>query len=131
MTRPATFGLSHVAMKVRDLDRAAAFYAEAFGAREYYRDEKSVQLLGPGPHDVLAFELMPEGAGAEGGLMHFGLRLTAPEMLEGLLERALAAGATLRERGDFGGGQPFAFVTDPDGYEIELWYEKTEPHAQD
>jgi hypothetical protein len=26
-------------------------------------------------------------------------------------------------RGELGGGLPFAYVADPDGYEIELWFE--------
>jgi hypothetical protein len=43
------------------------------------------------------------------------------------LESVLAAGGTLLQRGDFGSNQPFAFVRDPDGYEIELWHENT-PH---
>lgn len=128
---PATFGLSHIAMKVRDLDRSVAFYAEAFGAREYFRNETTAQMIGPGPQDVLAFELMPEGAGDPGGLIHFGLRPTDPVEIDGAVDRVLAAGGTLRDRGDFGENQPYAFVSDPDGYEIELWYEKTPPHAQD
>lgn len=125
----ATFGLSHVAMKVADLDRAVRFYEAAFGCREYYRDAASAQVLGPGPTDVIAFELMPEGAGAGGGLIHFGLRLTGPERIDEAVARAVAAGATIASRGDFGDDQPYAFLRDPDGYEIELWHENTPHHA--
>jgi catechol 2,3-dioxygenase len=125
--KPATFGLSHIALKVADLDRAVAFYAQAFGARPYFRNASSAQMLGPGPADVLAFELMPEGAGQAGGVLHFGLRLTSPERLDEVLERVIAAGGVLLNRGDFGGNQPFVFVRDPDGYEIEIWHEST-PH---
>jgi catechol 2,3-dioxygenase len=125
--RPATFGISHIALKVADLDRAVAFYCSAFGTRQYFRSATSAQVLGPGPTDVLAFELMPEGAGQPGGVIHFGLRLTGPERLDEVLDRVLAAGGVLLQRGDFGDHQPFAFVRDPDGYEIELWHENT-PH---
>jgi catechol 2,3-dioxygenase-like lactoylglutathione lyase family enzyme len=59
-----TYGLSHIALKVADLDRAVAFYQAAFGARQYFRNEGTAQILGPGPTDVIAFELMPEGAAA-------------------------------------------------------------------
>jgi len=33
------------------------------------------------------------------------------------------AGGTVLRRGEFAPGLPFAFVRDPDGYEIEIWYE--------
>ena len=71
-------GLTHIALAVRDLDRTVDFYTRAFGVREYYRDGESAQVLGPGPHDVLAFEHDPERAGKAGGAIHFGFRLTRP-----------------------------------------------------
>jgi len=126
---PATFGISHVAMKVSDLDRAVQFYERAFGVRPYVREATTAQVLGPGPADVIAFELAPEGVAAEGGLIHFGFRLTGPEQLEAVLDDVLAAGGTVIERGDFGDSQPYAFVRDPDGYVIELWHENTPLHA--
>ena len=121
-------GLTHIALAVRDLDRTVDFYTRAFGVREYYRDEASAQVLGPGPHDVLAFELDPDRAGKAGGAIHFGFRLTDPRAIDDALAAVEAAGGRLKERGDFGRGQPFAFVEDPDGYELELWYEDTPPH---
>ncbi len=124
----ATFGLSHIAMKVSDLDRAVRFYEQAFGAKQYVRHAHTAQVLGPGPTDVMAFELAPGDAARPGGLIHFGLRLTGPDALDGVIERVLAAGGTLKERGDFGDNQPYAFVLDPDGYEIEIWHENTPHH---
>ena len=118
-----THGLTHLSLAVRDLDRSLRFYAQVFGVREYYRDAESIQVLGPGPHDVLAFELAPRAAGTVGGITHFGFRLTRPEDIDAAVAEALAAGGTLLRRGDFGPGLPYAYVADPDGYEIELWYE--------
>lgn len=46
------------------------------------------------------------------------MRLSSPERLDEVLERVIAAG---------GDNQPFAFVRDHDGYEIEIWHENT-PH---
>jgi catechol 2,3-dioxygenase-like lactoylglutathione lyase family enzyme len=129
MSDPPTFGLSHIALRVASLDRAVAFYEAAFGVRQYFRSDSSAQVLGPGPTDVIAFELMPEDAGRSGGVIHFGLRLTGAHRLDEVLQRVLAAGGTLIQRGDFGNHQPFAFVRDPDGYEIELWYESTPHHS--
>ena len=57
-----THGLNHIALSVIDPDRSVEFYRSVFGVREYFRDESTVQVLGPGPHDVLAFERRPAEA---------------------------------------------------------------------
>jgi catechol 2,3-dioxygenase-like lactoylglutathione lyase family enzyme len=118
-----TFGLTHIALAVRDPERSARFYEEAFGARVYFRDDRSVQVQGPGPHDVLAFERDEDRAGKAGGIIHFGFRLAAPEDIEGAVAAAVGAGGALLRRGEFAPGLPFAYVADPDGYEIEIWFE--------
>ena len=51
-----THGLTHISLSVRDPEVSLAFYSRLFGVREYYRDQNSIQVLGPGPHDVIAFE---------------------------------------------------------------------------
>lgn len=51
-----THGLTHISLAVRDPDRSLAFYKKVFGVKEYYRDESSIQVLGPGSHDVIAFK---------------------------------------------------------------------------
>jgi hypothetical protein len=33
------------------------------------------------------------------------------------------AGGRLLRRGEFAPGLPYAYVADPDGYEIEIWFE--------
>ena len=125
----SNFGLTHIALAVRDLDRSSNFYAAALGAREYYRDDEMVMMTGPGEHDILGLELAPGKAGVEGGIRHFGFRLTAPEARDGLVDLLVAAGGELIERAVFDDGSPFARVNDPDGYTIEIWYESTPPHA--
>jgi catechol 2,3-dioxygenase-like lactoylglutathione lyase family enzyme len=122
-----TLGLSHLSLAVRDPARSLAFYAQAFGVREYFRDDSQIQVLGPGPHDVIAFERDPANAGKAGGIGHFGFRLAAPEDIDAAVAAAVEAGGTLLRRGDFGAGLPFAYVADPDGYEIELWFEPPPP----
>jgi hypothetical protein len=41
----------------------------------------------------------------------------------GLTHISLAAGGKLLRRGEFSPGFPFAYVSDPDDYEIEIWFE--------
>ena len=118
-----THGLSHVALAVVDLDRALAFYRTVFGVREYFRSETTVQVLGPGQFDVLAFEKRSAEAGAPGGIIHFGFRLTNPKDIDVAVAAVESAGGSVTSRGEFAPGLPYAFVRDPDGYEIEIWFE--------
>jgi catechol 2,3-dioxygenase-like lactoylglutathione lyase family enzyme len=118
-----THGLSHVALSVADPDRSLTFYQSVFGVREYFRSESTIQVLGPGPHDVLAFERRPADAGVSGGIIHFGFRLTRPEDIDAAVAAVKSAGGVLTSRGEFAPGLPYAFVRDPDGYEIEIWFE--------
>ena len=48
-----THGLSHVALCVVDPDRALNFYRSVFGVREYFRDESTIQVLGPTTSSLL------------------------------------------------------------------------------
>jgi catechol 2,3-dioxygenase-like lactoylglutathione lyase family enzyme len=119
----ATHGLTHVSLAVRDPDRSLAFYTSVFGIEEYYRDDSSIQAKGPGINDILAFERDPKHAGKTGGIQHFGFRLVSPDDIDAAVETVIAAGGTLLRRGEFGPGFPYACVADPDGYEIEIWFE--------
>lgn len=118
-----THGLTHLSLTVADVDRAVRFYETVFGAKEYARGDGWAQVLGPGPHDVLAFEkgtpTQPEGE----HVRHFGFRLVSPDDIDDAVRELESAGATLVARGDHGPGLPYAYVRDPDGYEIEVWFE--------
>lgn len=118
-----TYGLSHISLAVQDPQRSLDFYSSVFGVREYYRDDNQIQVQGPGPFDVLAFERNAASAGIVGGIAHFGFRLKRPADIAAAVDDVERAGGTLLRRGEFSPGFPFAYVSDPDGYEIELWYE--------
>lgn len=118
-----THGLTHISLAVRDLERALRFYQSVFGVEEYYRDETSIQAKGRDTHDILAFELDSGHAGQAGGIQHFGFRLVDPEDIDVAIASVLEAGGTLLRRGEFAPGYPYAYVADPDGYEIEIWFE--------
>ena len=117
-----TYGLSHINLEVADPEVSLRFYSELFGVKEYFRDEESIQVLGPGPHDVLAF-VRSARAGRAGGISHFGFRLTKAADIDEAVEAATRAGARILRRGEFSPGFPFLYILDPDGYEIEIWYE--------
>jgi catechol 2,3-dioxygenase-like lactoylglutathione lyase family enzyme len=118
-----THGLSHVALSVLDPDRSLNFYRSVFGVREYFRNESSIQVLGPGQYDVIAFEKRPAAAGVTGGIIHFGFRLVRPQDIDVAVAAVEGAGGSVVSRGEFAPGLPYAFVRDPDGYEIEIWFE--------
>ncbi len=119
-----TYGLSHISLSVNDPEVSLVFYAALFGVREHFRDENYIQALGPGEHDVLAFERRDDH-GLSGGINHFGFRLTSPDGIESVIEKAKAVGATILRHGERRSGEPYMYIADPDGYEIEIWYE---PH---
>lgn len=73
-----TQGLTHLSLAVADPERSLRFYAQVFGVQERSRNAKGITAQGPGPHDVLGFELDPDHAGAKGGVRHFGFRLQDP-----------------------------------------------------
>jgi catechol 2,3-dioxygenase-like lactoylglutathione lyase family enzyme len=118
-----TFGLTHLALSVRDKERAYHFYHHVFGMEEYYRDATSIQAKTPRCHDVIAFQEDEPKPGVSAGVMHFGFRLRSPDDIDAAIDAVLEAGGTLRSRGEFVPGVPYAFVSDPDGYEVEIWFE--------
>ena len=117
-----TLGLTHISLDVHDPDRSLRFYQALFGVKEYFRDESSIQVQGPGAHDVLAFVRSRE-AGAKGGISHFGFRLQNAADIKQARAVATEAGATIKSSGEFSPGCPYLYILDPDGYEIEIWYE--------
>lgn len=118
-----TFGLSHIALAVRDVNRSSRFYQDVFGAIEVYRQAGFVQLQTPGARDVLVLEEDADRAGRAGGVGHFGFRLTVPDDIGVARHAVEAAGGTVREQGEFVPGEPYLFAVDPDGYDVEIWYE--------
>jgi catechol 2,3-dioxygenase-like lactoylglutathione lyase family enzyme len=122
-----TRGLTHLALKVRDAERAFAFYQHVFGAVAVYRERGLIQAQTPGAWDVLVFEESPESRGGSGDIAHFGFRLVDPMDIEAAAIAVQAAGGQITTRGEFVPGEPYLFCRDPDGYELEIWYELPTP----
>ena len=118
-----TYGLTHVALAVRDLGRSTEFYKSLLGAKVVYEDSTFVQLQTPGSRDVIVLEQSRRGAGKSGGIAHFGFRLKRPRDIQRAITAVKQAGGRVKSHGEFVPGEPYVFAADPDGYEIELWYE--------
>lgn len=123
----ATYGLTHIALTVPDVERAFAFYEAVFGMVAVYRRDDLIQAQTPGARDVLVFQRGHRGIGTTGGIAHFGFRLVDPAAIDAAAQRVVAAGGTIEEQGDFVPGEPFLYARDRDGYLIEIWYELPTP----
>ena len=122
-----TYGLTHIALAVQDVDRAFQFYKQVFGAIEVYRGDGFIQAQTPGSRDVLVFEQHTSRQAGSGGILHFGFRLTRPEDVDLALQAVEQAGGTILKHGEFCPGEPYVFFQDPDGYEVEIWHELMTP----
>ena len=117
-----TYGLTHVALAVRDPERAFAFYRDVFGMKAVYREADFIQAQTPGTRDVLVLERATRHP-ATGGIKHFGFRLTKPDDIGKALKAVEAAGGRVLSHGEFCPGEPYLFCEDPDGYQVEIWFE--------
>ena len=119
-----TFGLTHIALPVKDVKRSSAFYQKIFGVKEMYCYADFIQVQTPGSKDIIVFEKQKKKtSGAKKGF-HFGFRLPKPTDLKPIIKRIKEAGGKIKETGEFVPGEPYVFFYDPDGYEIEIWFEK-------
>ena len=118
-----TYGLTHIALKVKDVQRAANFYKQVFGAQEMYSTDKFIQVQTPGSHDIIVFEQASTVQIKTGSIIHFGFRLVEMDDINKVIDVVIKAGGSIKEKGEFCPGEPYVFVNDPDGYEIEIWYE--------
>jgi catechol 2,3-dioxygenase-like lactoylglutathione lyase family enzyme len=93
------------------------------GVVPVYESDDFVQVQTPGARDVIVFERRPARAGRAGGIAHFGFRLQRPRDIDRARRAIVAAGGRIRDTGEFVPGEPYVFFKDPDGYEVEIWYE--------
>ena len=132
---PRTRGLAHVNLNVSDIDRSARFYAAVLGmvivsdtTEIVDKDGQAVELRQvllstPGRSDLLA---LTQGAAfpvGRGGLNHIGFVLESDEDVRAAIREVERYDGEVRRHGDRednGVREAFAYVRDPDGYDVEL-----------
>jgi catechol 2,3-dioxygenase-like lactoylglutathione lyase family enzyme len=122
-----SIGICHVHLLVADHDRAIAFYRDVFGMKKRFQDGPIVFLGTPDGGDSLALHLAVtdeerERVGQRGGWDHFGIHLPdrSADGVDAAVERVKAAGGHVLDRGEHAPGVHYAYVTDLDGYAIEI-----------
>ncbi len=123
----ATFGLTHLALAVADVERAFRFYQDVFGMVAVYRGPGLIQAQTPGCRDVLVLEEQRARTAGSGGIAHFGFRLVDPAAIEEAAAAVERAGGSIVSRGEFCPGEPYVFCRDLDGYDLEIWHELPTP----
>jgi len=116
--------LGHIALRVRDLDRAVAFYRDVMGLTLRAKHDK-VAFLGvreDASHESALFALPADAPGPESnrvGMYHMAWEMASFEDLERFHARLLANSAHITGYSD---RQMNVMFQDPDGNEIEaLW----------
>jgi catechol 2,3-dioxygenase-like lactoylglutathione lyase family enzyme len=114
-------GLNHINLNVRDIGRSVKFYRDAFGLEvDFWEGKTMVFLHSPGAKDTITLCQAKTGEPVgNGGVSHFGFSL-AKDGLDEAVGQVESAGGKLLSRGKHGGKFPYAYISDPDGYVIEL-----------
>ncbi len=115
-------GFNHLHINVRDLARSIRFYKEAFGLKVGFSAGKDLIFMVPEArgHSLALHQVgLDEPVGTAGGFQHFGFKLDLNDH-DRVIKQVEKAGGKLVSRGKHGGTFPYAYVTDPDGYVIEL-----------
>lgn len=124
MNKTKTYGLTHLAIAVNDIERTLKFYQNVLDMRVMYHEQGMIQLTTPGCNDITVFEEKRNNSiGNSGGIAHFGFRLREAKDIEEMHKKIIGAEGTIIEKGEFVPGSPYIFFKDPDGYTVEIWYE--------
>jgi catechol 2,3-dioxygenase-like lactoylglutathione lyase family enzyme len=120
-----TLGIRHVHLMVGNHERSVRFYRDVFGMEQGFRDGKILFLHSPNRRDDLALHLAVTSdekarVGKLGGCEHFGITVKNRDDLDTCIALVQASGGTLVDKSEHAPGVPYAYVTDPDGYVIEI-----------
>jgi catechol 2,3-dioxygenase-like lactoylglutathione lyase family enzyme len=102
-----------------------AFYRDVFGMKVGFRDANIIFMNSPGRGDDLALHLATTDeerarVGQSGGYEHFGITVRDRAKLDEAIALVKEAGGSLVAQGEHAPGIPYAYISDPDGYTIEI-----------
>lgn len=123
---PAIHAIGHIVLKVRDLERAAAFYRDVLGMREVmrYRGAMAFFSFGSNHHDLGLLQVgphAPDPAPNAVGLYHAAFKVgDSLDELRAWKTHLENHGTPLIGMSDHGVSQSL-YLADPDGNEIELF----------
>lgn len=121
--------VGHVVLKVRDLERSAAFYRDVIGLEEVARGQFTAKMVffsatGENHHDLALAEVGPDAPGAPAnavGLYHIALKIgDSLDELRAARTHLEARGVTQLRLMDHRVSQSI-YLNDPDGHGIELY----------
>ncbi len=114
-------GLRHLALKVRDVRAAAAFYAETFGMRIVWAPDAEIGYLTSGTDNLALHEDRQVAPG--GALDHLGFVVDTPEQVYAAADLLRARRVPLaREPAVHRDGTVSCYCRDPDGNLIQILY---------
>jgi len=118
--------LGHIALRVRDVERAVEFYRDALGLTLKSKPGGRMAFLGARPdasHEIALFPLPAEAEGPDPkrvGMYHMAWEMASFEELEALHQRLIAHNVKIVGYSD---GQCNVMFHDPDGNELEAIWE--------
>jgi catechol 2,3-dioxygenase len=117
--------LAHVQISCADLAAARAFYVDLLGFVEYVSDRDNLYLRGAEEFDAWSLRIT---AGAGGGLVHSGFRVSEPADLDTLqsAQRALGLAVSRVPAGTEPGQGEALRTRTPDGHRIEFFHDLDE-----
>jgi catechol-2,3-dioxygenase len=110
-------GLSHIALKARDLKKTEDFYTSVLRLKVAFRHPPNMLFLTtPGSDDLLNFVKSAARTSGSQGLEHIGFKITAAGLKQ--LEKSLIErGVKIEGRR----GKDAIYFFDPNGYQIEYY----------
>jgi catechol 2,3-dioxygenase-like lactoylglutathione lyase family enzyme len=113
----AAKGLSHIALKARDLKKTEEFYTEVLGLKIAFRHPPNMLFLTtPGSTDLINFVKSSARPSGTQSLEHIGFKVTAAGLRK--------TEKTLKTHGieiDGRRGKTAIYLTDPNGYQLEYY----------